>query len=183
MRFSYIFIMKWALEKGSPSLLFNFEYLAVDKFKINDFFSKYRKLILLQTLTDGLLGKPTRWPHVVNRLTRHSRTRDWDIHGRFHPLNGAVSAGDKLALRLGEFGVPVALFVKCEFCPLLRVGVCANSVSDFNKMRRPMSDVWDTSNVNSMVRPASSCGLKEVVLDRILINGKSDRSGRNISIK
>lgn len=60
--------------------------------------------------TDGLLGKPTaRCPHVVNKLTRHSRTRDCDNHGRFHPLNGAVSAGDKLALRRGEFGVPLIL--------------------------------------------------------------------------
>lgn len=60
--------------------------------------------------TEGLFGKPTaRWPHVVNRLTRHSRTRDWLNHGRFQPLNGAVSAGDKLALRRGEFGVPPIL--------------------------------------------------------------------------
>lgn len=65
--------------------------------------------LLSGILTDGLFGKPTRWPHVVNKLTKHSRTRDCDSHGLFHPLNGAVSAGDKLALRRGEFGVPVIL--------------------------------------------------------------------------
>ncbi len=27
------------------------------------------------SLTDGLLGRPTFWPHVFNRFTRHSRTR------------------------------------------------------------------------------------------------------------
>lgn len=59
--------------------------------------------------TDGLFGKPTRCPHVVNKLTKHSRTRDWDNQGRFHPVNDAVSAGDRLALRRGEFGVPVIL--------------------------------------------------------------------------
>ena len=26
-------------------------------------------------LTDGLLGRPTLWPHVVRRFTKHSRTR------------------------------------------------------------------------------------------------------------
>lgn len=57
-------------------------------------------------LTEGLLGNPTRCPQVVNRLTRHSLTLPCDIHGRFHPLNVAVSAGDRLVLRLGEFGVP-----------------------------------------------------------------------------
>lgn len=57
-------------------------------------------------LTDGLLGNPTLWPHVVSKFTKHSRTRPCDIHGRFHPLNVAASAGDKLALRRGEFGVP-----------------------------------------------------------------------------
>jgi hypothetical protein len=31
------------------------------------------------SLTDGLLGRPTFWPHVFNRFTRHSRTRPCHI--------------------------------------------------------------------------------------------------------
>lgn len=60
------------------------------------------------SLTDGLFGSPTRWPHVVSRLTRHSRTRLCDIHGRFQPLSCTVSAGDRLALRRGEPSEPTA---------------------------------------------------------------------------
>lgn len=114
---------------------------------------------LNRILTDGLLGKPTLWPHVVNKLTRHSRTRDCDSHGLFQPLNGAVSAGDKLALRRGEFGVPVILCDKWTAWLLLllpRFKFCIEPVSDFNKMRRPINGVCDTSNVNSIVRPANS---------------------------
>jgi hypothetical protein len=66
---------------------------------------------LTNLLTDGDFGRPTLCPHVVSKLTRPSRTFPCDIHGRFHPLNGAVSAGDKLVLRLGELGVPEILFV------------------------------------------------------------------------
>lgn len=65
--------------------------------------------MIIASLTEGLFGRPTRWPHVVSKLTRHSRTRDCDIQGRFQPLKGAVSAGDKLVLLLGELGVPVML--------------------------------------------------------------------------
>lgn len=161
------------------------------------------------TLTDGDLGRPTRCPQVVSRLTRHSRTRHCDIQGRFHPLSGTVSAGERLALRRGEFGVPTTLlpapmaccccwcwaaaaaaraatlvlarccciwtlvccwaalgatvtvvaFVRVEFSeelPVVETAPPATGSSVFNRMRRPISGVCETSNVNSIVRPASS---------------------------
>lgn len=118
--------------------------------------------------TDGLLGKPTaRWPHVVSKLTRHSRTRDCDSQGLFQPLNGAVSAGDKLALRLGEFGVPLILWFKWTACPLFRLMFCVEPVSDLSKIRRPISGVCATSKVKSIVRPASSYQLKQSKLGTV----------------
>lgn len=110
-------------------------------------------------LTDGLFGRPTFWPHVVDKLTKHSRTRDWQRPGRFQPLNGAVSAGDRLALRRGEFGVPITLCDKCTVWLLLllmRFKFCTDPVSDFKRMRRPINGVCDTSNVKSIVLPANS---------------------------
>lgn len=113
-----------------------------------------KKRNLLMRLTDGLFGSPTRCPHVVSKLTRHSRTRPWDIQGLFHPLSGAVSAGDKLVLRLGEFGVP--LMVEFEGWLIFAWVLTFVSKSGFNNNRRPISGVWETSNENSIVLPASS---------------------------
>lgn len=125
--------------------------------------------ILCPTLTDGLFGKPTRWPHVVNRLTRHSRTRPCDIQGRFQPLSCTASAGDKLALRRGDPSGPTVdatAVLACVSCCIALLAtkalLCAartgpTFVSDLRRMRRPMSGVCEMSNENSMVRPASSC--------------------------
>ena len=43
-------------------------------------------------ITDGLLGRPTRWPQVLSRTTNRSRTDDWLIQGRFHPEKAEESA-------------------------------------------------------------------------------------------
>ena len=43
-------------------------------------------------ITDGLLGRPTRWPQVLRRTTNRSRTDDWLIQGRFHPEKADESA-------------------------------------------------------------------------------------------
>lgn len=124
-------------------------------------------VIISTALTDGLLGKPTRWPHVVSKLTRHSRTRPCDIHGRFQPLSCTASAGDKLALRRGEPSGPTvdATMVWESCCMALlaaRALLCAARTgpmfeSDLRRMRLPMSGVCEMSNENSIVRPASSC--------------------------
>ena len=43
-------------------------------------------------ITDGLFGRPTRWPQVLRRTTNRSRTDDWLIQGRFHPEKADESA-------------------------------------------------------------------------------------------
>ena len=43
-------------------------------------------------ITDGLLGRPTRWPQVLSKTTKRSRTDDWLIQGRFHPDKAEESA-------------------------------------------------------------------------------------------
>lgn len=94
--------------KPSHSFEYPLQYTTTMRFIKNIFVQTKlcREKFKIEKLTDGLFGNPTRWPHVVSKFTKHSRTRPCDIHGRFHPLNVAASAGDKLALRLGEFGVP-----------------------------------------------------------------------------
>lgn len=106
-------------------------------------------------LTDGDLGSPTLWPHVVRRLTRHSRTRPWDIQGRFHPLINGVSAGDKLALLRGELGVPVWILFT-GWLILANCVVTFVSRSGFKSNLRPINGVCDTSKEKSIVLPANS---------------------------
>ena len=59
-------------------------------------------------LTDGLLGNPTRWPHVFSRLTNLSRTLHWLIQGRFQPENEAESAAVNDSDLLGDKVLDVA---------------------------------------------------------------------------
>lgn len=62
-----------------------------------------------------------------------------DIQGRFHPESGAVSAGLREHDRLGEETVLGATLLSLS--------------SVFDKNLLPITGVWDTSNVKSIVLP------------------------------
>ena len=87
----------------------------------------YIKWKLNQWLTDGLFGKPTRWPHVFNRLTNLSRTLHWLIQGRFQPENVAESAAvkdkDLLGDRVLDVG-PEPPWLEVSFLLLLPPTIC-----------------------------------------------------------